>query len=1490
MKYLYLLLLFAFASIASYGQGINDNIYLELGKTAELTRDQQEKMDAAFTMLDVVQKAGNYVQSLSELISNSQIPLPVGIKSDNSGYELIIHEIIYDEQTRKNRIYATCAFKFKDSNQPIAFEGEATLTGKNGIGTTGRLTLIAPVRRDIGRHSSIIVKEGTSATFGCNGIEQFDAKLAWLATSDKITAVNPDGTPTGKPLGVSFDAHFEDFDNYLATVDVNQRFMLKGLDDMIFTLRGATIDQSDTENAGMMHFPNGYFGATGAAVEKLWRGVAIAEASVSLPAFFRMPETKERAVLALREALFDENGFSGNASAENIIPSSAISRESWDASLTGFSINVLKNSVIGFGLSGDLNIPPFGKNSLLPYVATFNPLRDEYEFRANVSGAYDFPVLRSTLTLNELTTIKIQYRDSELYPTIDATGKLTVNAPVGSDSTKVFSVPDISFENLILSREAPYVRIGRIGVEGSLRAPSIAGFELSLSDINSFNDADGTGLKFTGKIGLTNQTPSISGDASIKLLGNYEKWKFDRIVVDKVNVSYESSAFSLSGGVWFRHGDAIYGDGFRGDIRLKLIRKFDFDAVGIFGKKDDFRYFLADVFYQASVTNGIPIPPAFSLYGFGGGLYQRMQQSGKSQNPDVSSGKAADLNFGQSLSGINYVPDKKVGFGLMSSAKFALKASETAFNAKVGFEMQFNSRGGLNFVQLRGDAAFMDAPEKWGTLADNLGSYVSKVGGKEPQKGNKSELGTPENRGRSLLSASLLFEYDNVNDRFNADMSAYLNAYGIIRGVGPNDRLGWANAYISPESWHLYMGTPSERLGIEVLKLAKLDGYFMLGSNIPELPPPPNNVLMMLSSAKRDKLNSRSADKLESGRGIAFGASFQTGLDASFLIFYARMHLGLGTEFMLTSLRGKTCEGVSGDPGLNGWFAQAQAWAYVDADIGLQARVFGKRRRFSILDISAAVLLEGKGPNPFWFAGSVGGRYRVLGGLIKGNCNFEFELGKECKLVGGSPFGEDIIAQLTPGEGDRDVNVFAAPQAVFNIAVNQEMTIDDEDGSRGTYKAVLEEFTVKYKQGNQTVSRKQEINKEGTICMLSFEEPLESQKDVELYAKVGFMKKQGNNWIAVKDNGKPVYEEKRATFRTGDRPKEILPEHVAYTYPLDRQYNFYPKEHNQGYLLLTKNYSYLFTSDKPQGYDQKLRITAGNEKIEKSFSYSTGSSVKGVQMEITFPLDNISLKNNAIYSLAIVNIPQTSGSMTSNISETTTQLENTETGTAEITRRTASGALSAQTEMEIYKLSFRTSRYNTFADKIRSFEKPSEGWRDVIYPYIHLIKTNLREPELFDAYEMGSPNVNIKTITLSAQVNQTEWFTQTLYDGMYQSQSYLARPVDKVAISQSQTSAKLLTDEEITLNTPMGYGTTGILCYSLAKHCAEDLFTAKNEIGRRALKGGSLSAAEIAILNRDYPPVVFKGNYPVKASYTLPGRNTVSSEVIFTMYNPVASN
>ncbi len=1477
-----------------------------LTKVETLQTQYKDKIDAAFAAMEQVKKAGAYIESISDLLSNGEITLPVGIKKGE--YELIIQKITYDEEKDKPKIYATCAFKFKEDGQRIAFEGSADIEGKKGLGTNGYLELIAPVCRDLGKKAAVIFNSGTRVNFGCEGIESYIAKIDLLITSDKIFAVNKDGSPASKPLSSSFEATFRDFDDFTASFSFNQSFSIKGLKDIIFTLRGATLDQSDVETSAMVKFPDNYFSESNPDEKKLWKGVAITEASIALPAIFKKSKTNndstvndssaladtDRIEIALKKVIFDNNGFSGSVSIDNLMNSDAINKDKWDITANDFSLIILKNEVSGFGFGGDINIPPFGKNSLLPYKATFNPSIEEYAFEVNVAGDYDFSVLRSRLSLNETSTIEILFKGTDIYPTVNASGEISVNAPINkSDSTKKFTLPGISFENLKISREKPYVDIGTIGISGNLKSPKIAGFELSISDIKSFKDDSGSGLSFDAGVKLSSM---FGGEAGLRLYGNYAKWKFDRIALDKIKVEFESKAFSLKGGVMFKNGDKIYGSGFRGELEFELIKKFKLDAVAIFGKKDDFRYFLTDVFLELPPSSGLIVPPALSFYGFGGGIYRRMQQS---SDPNI------DSEFGKSLSGINYVPDKEVGMGFMAATKFGLIGSSSTFNAKVSFEMQFNNHGGLNFIQLRGDAAFMDSPAKWGKLADNINNKVKKL---ENLKGKlklsaKSDLKVPENKSSGFLTASMNVKYDIANKIFSADLSAYLNA-GFIKGVGPNDRMGWASAYFSKDKWYTYIGTPTDRIGVEVLGLAKLDGYFMVGDDIPELPLPPQKVLQNFSQSIQDRLTKRTEGDQPGGSGLAFGLSLGVELKASLPPFYAKIGAGLGAEFLLKNYGPSAyCIGGNTSVGINGWYARAQAWAWVEADIGIKVKVFRKTRKFSILSISASALLAGAGPNPFYFTGVVGGRYSVLGGLVSGQCDFDFEIGEECIIGGGNPFGTEIIAQLTPDSGEDDVNVFASPQAVFNIPIGLQMEIEEE-GNKVYYKVTLEEFKVFYKDTKEVIEGLFEFDNEGKICMLDPSEPFESQKDMVVYAKVGFKRKLNSRWVDVKEsNGAPFYEVKEVEFKSGDRPKTILPEHVKYSYPISRQYNFYPKEYNNGYILVTENYSYLFSNDKPVGFDQKIVFAdVDNKKEQVDFTYKTYSAGEDIRLEIGFPITSINFKKDEIYKISILNIPQNANvDILSNIKTKENNFNDNEN--IKITTKQAEGTLNKLEQEEIYALHFRTSNHNTFKEKMNTFDTKGTGWRDYVEPFVHHIKANITDNEFFDKNEIQWLNGHHPIIKFEAQLEETEWYNKSVYEKMYISTDYnnimAARndidphfndfgypPVGAVEI-RNKESNKQLTEDEIATGSSLGTFAFGIFKYSLPYWCSRDFYIIKCQIANKVSHGKSLTKEETTILATDFPSIVKKGEYPVKVSYVLPGKNITTSTVDIEMYNPI---
>ncbi|MBR6279106.1 MAG: hypothetical protein IKR41_10210, partial [Bacteroidales bacterium] len=96
------------------------------------------------------------------------------------------------------------------------------------------------------------------------------------------------------------------------------------------------------------------------------------------------------------------------------------------------------------------------------------------------------------------------------------------------------------------------------------------------------------------------------------------------------------------------------------------------------------------------------------------------------------------------------------------------------------------------------------------------------------------------------------------------------------------------------------------------------------------------------------------------------------------------------------------------------------------------------------MDAAAAAVLQGAGPNPFYFTGLVGCKYSVLGGLFKGKCSLKFEIGEPCTPVEGGKelLDQSIIASMTPADGSDTVNVFVSPQVLLNIDCKNQMPIE----------------------------------------------------------------------------------------------------------------------------------------------------------------------------------------------------------------------------------------------------------------------------------------------------------------------------------------------------------------------------------------------------------------------------------------------------------------
>ncbi|MEM6769794.1 MAG: hypothetical protein AAF597_04330, partial [Bacteroidota bacterium] len=786
--------------------------------------------------------------------------------------------------------------------------------------------------------------------------------------------------------------------------------------------------------------------------------------------------------------------------------------------------------------------------------------------------------------------------------------------------------------------------------------------------------------------------------------------------------------------------------------------------------EESFRYFNADalVAFDPGIVLGAS---GMSLYGFGGGVSYHMAREGfaglelpaseateAAEDSDEGDGgadagavaeteaanntsledaltggdPAANLpspvplpdELGVSLSGVTYVPDKDIGIGIKAMIAFGTVQREV-FNGDITFEVIFNSNGSLNYIGLMGNANFLTPPPT-PTEPDPVAS----------------------------VSAFIDMGYDFENEAFSAylRMKVYVSQ-GLIIGGYPDYVAGEGSIYADADDWYIYLGTPSQpiKVSYDLSALANiggegespdpnanphgtgteedmneplgdvtatgllLRGYLDAGTILPEFPDPPEAVMKMLSEPESGfNPTSRDDPAFANAGGLLFGAGFDVSMpELKFLIFYAYLNAGMGFDMMLRNYgQNSACANLDPSPspiGMNGWYATGQFYGYLEEGVGIKVDLFGFKGKYPIFDIGVAALLQARMPNPMWMRGQLAGRYSILGGLVKGDCEFEFEAGTNCEITTqGSLADIEVIARLTPEQDAEDVNVFTRPQALFNFSIDQVLVLQDDDGNYVNLKPTLREFRVTDFATLTSIPGTIEWNADGTVAAFRPDDIMGGERVINFTVTVDVLKLENDNWVPLIIDGQAVSNTKSASFTTGPAPETIIEDNVRYAYPVNRQLNFHRNEAATGYIKLDQGQDYLFLGQPtctldPEEWTQQVRfVQEGTVVSATSYSYN------GNDNQLNFAIPGGQLQNDKVSYLQIVNVPIGEDvDVDANVIAVEQDLANNlpdgasadNATTVLLATKEAEGNIDALQEKEVYRLDFRTSQYATFAAK-----------------------------------------------------------------------------------------------------------------------------------------------------------------------------------------------
>lgn len=1258
----------------------------------------------------------NQVVFIGECTNTTQVE-PVVLTKEIAGKE----EHIYFDNIKLGPNQGSCNIYYvltiPKTGEKYVFSAENVGISNGGLLTDIKLRINNDVSFRINNSTSMKLKgtdPGTYVQFNCQGLKEIGIVAEVEFCREFLTPVDPTSKqiitdPASKVKGY-INTVVGSWGDLFLTISMDP-FALTKNQDVKWELTAATLDFSDTRSPSFK-FPTDYGSAfmdNSGGPSPQWTGVYIQSISATLPNKFS--KGNNPITVNAQEIIFDAMGFTGSVRAYPVLAMGDGNIGGWGVSIDTFSLSFMHNSLTGGSMAGLINIPTFDEN--LKYSAKIHE-NDNYEFKVITQGQLTANLWAAKVILESNSSISVSNQGSEFTIAANLNGMITVDGKLGSLN---FKVPDIKFQDVIIGNKDPYFSPGVWSCTGSAGI-KVGGFEITASRINLFKGEtnDETKLGLDVKISLTNaDAGSIGAEARMHVIGKMEpageiqKWVFSKIAMSGITINADIKGNSIKGSLIFFdiNENPSFGTGFKGSLDAVFKGVGEMTVFATFGQFPTYKYFFVD----AMVKLDHPIPMgALGMHGFGGGLYNHMTRAkAEALNGDHYSGGTRPA--GSAPSGVSYVPDPNAGLGFRATVALSATVRES-FNCDITFEMNFNAGGGIATVRMEGNGRFMDKL--------NFGNSPHINPGGKPNSAS--------------MCANVGLDYDFNKQVFSGSLEVFANVGGILKGAGTGDKVVDAKILVEKAKWYILIGTPAEPCGFifsipGIGQIAKSASYLDIGTDIPPM-----------SSLESRGITGLAVDAptgRQSGTGFAFGSSIELGTsEKEFAIFYAKLKLNFGFDLMVGKYSNTFCQngGSSSELGINGWYAQGQAWAKVEAGVGIKVKVWGKKKRYDIFDVNGYVALKAKLPNPFYAAGILHGEYKILNGLVKGKCNFKFEIGEQCNVANGGGALDDLnfITNIDPEDKKQAVECNAVTQADFLFSIDKITYVDNENDPnvKDKFVANLKKYSVKSSSGD-------------IIGLLIPGNDKQSYrfKPKQLYPAYDSVTVEVT--VDIYKNGNfDETETKRIGFKTGGLPEEILDGNILESYPMANMEYFYQKEFQdgKGYIILDIGQPDLFVGAAEN--DIVARFKSAGQTILTASKYDFANN----QLDFTIP----NLPHGEDCVLEVVDMRKKPSG---------------DNGTGG-----ASGQNYPSTGKVLTSLKFHVSNYDRFKDKMTAYISASSYSKNENYD--HTIISSINEKwgnDEINDYIHSVTNVEDNNFFMTKAINQL--YKRTYANGECESQA-----------------------------------------------------------------------------------------------------------------------
>ncbi|MFZ4797554.1 MAG: hypothetical protein ACOYMA_08660 [Bacteroidia bacterium] len=912
----------------------------------------------------------------------------------------------------------------------------------------------------------------TYIEWDCKGFNNLKTTVDVILPKKWAKAIKEEGDiSTEERVTARAEANIKNLNDWLLTLSIKP-CEIQGLDGVELAVDNLTLDYSDTKNIPGMKFPSNYTGIKGVD----FKGFYLQSGKFTLPKFYNKSTDTTGIEIEMKEFIINKQGITGQLSLGSeeapIINLESGKIGDFQASLDKIEIAIVSNSLTKASIDGKMVLPISKSTTQEPNTLNYNAswssqtAKTGAKMNINITVADNVRIKTSLLdgaelVLNNTSTISLTYTKGK---TKKAKGNNTATVNLNGSLLIEKTIKDIP-----LSFDMAFTQIG-FDYNDSLKKkftflkPTFSfaspqktanGFPVTFEKVELVEEDPAPNSKYLATASvkfdvILNLNSKIGGSTNIIIQGGIKKEgskyipEFINASIGAISVDANLTAVKLKGSVALYSNDAVYGNGFMGNVDATFTKvstqvqaSLRFGSAKKENSTEEYTYWFAQA--KIMLAKAIPLSGPIGLKGGGLAAWYNMRMSDTSRLDAVTVANTK-TDVEETLSGSKFVPDSRVSFGFNIMAILVNNASDRVFNGDASISAQFTDAEGISFLRFTG-STFVGSP------------IVERE--KAPIKG------------------FMVVNYDFVKELFDLNVKVDIRNPVAGPALFQTREPATLNLFVDSKNktpqgepkWQLTVGTPEVPNKFKLYEIINTWSYFRAGNNLVT-----NNNFQPNTVTELTKIDASFAalakpepisENAIGGKGFDFGLGFNVSDNVSFGPF--KGGYSVGAEINLAMAQYDATECVSSD--FNYWYARGGIAAWASANVSFKSLLNA--------ELKAAAAMKAGGPKPLWATGRVAGQIVVKILFIKFNfrANVPFTYGTICKPVNSANSKENMN-----NIGDLDMNGFLEAQDEYAMYKGTDRVDRLTPLQLGSYFDLSKNFNIEVTENDVVVTKTYKVD------------------------------------------------------------------------------------------------------------------------------------------------------------------------------------------------------------------------------------------------------------------------------------------------------------------------------------------------------------------------------------------------------------------------------